>query len=153
MLVHALRWGHVQLDNFSDTCSFFAGFKYTIRPKRLCTRLSRPHMGLSKRLPRSQKRTIVQNVSVGYFLSLRGWHVFQHDSANVQKVKSITTWFVNAGVEELNWFTQSHNFFSTEYNLDKLKLWPQDFSPHVNVWTHQCFCGWKNTFLQSQSKM
>ena len=46
--------------------------------------------------------TLQQQLGEGPFL-------FQHDNASVHIARSIPKWFVEIGVEELDWPAQSHN--------------------------------------------
>ena len=59
-------------------------------------------------------QTLWQQFGEGPFL-------FQHDNAPVHKVRSIQKWFVEIGVEELDWPAQSPNLNPIERLWDELE--------------------------------
>ena len=52
------------------------------------------------------------------------WQQFQHDNALVHKVRFIQKWFVEIGVEEHDWPTQSPDLNPIKYVWDELECKP-----------------------------
>ena len=50
-----------------------------------------------------------------------GPFLFQHDKAPMHKARSISKWFVEIGVEELDWPAQSPNLNSIKHLWDELE--------------------------------
>ena len=62
--------------------------------------------------------TLWQQVGEGPFL-------FQYDNAPMYKARSIQKWFVEIGVEELDWAAQSPNLNPIEHLWDELECQPR----------------------------
>ena len=60
-----------------------------------------------------------------------GAYLFQHDNAPVHKVRSIQKWFVEIGVEELDWPAQSTDLNPIEH------FWYAECEPGL-IAKHQC---------------
>ena len=65
-----------------------------------------------------------------------GPFLFQHDNAPVHKAKSIQKWFVEIGVEELDWPSPNRALTSTPSNTFGMN-WNADCEPDL-ITQHQC---------------
>ena len=63
--------------------------------------------------------------------------LFQHDNIPVHKARSIHKWFVEIGVEELDWLAQSPDLNPIEY------LWPAQSPTSVTDFTNALVAEWK----------
>ena len=64
-----------------------------------------------------------------------GRFLFQNDSAPVHKVRSIQKWFVEIGVEELDWPAQSPDLNPIELNTLGMN-WSADCEPNICARPH-----------------
>ena len=67
---------------------------------------------------------------------MEGPFLFQHDNAPVHKARSIQKWFVEIGVEELDWSAQSPDLNPIEHRRDELErqLRARPLSPNISAW-------------------